>query len=54
MTLKQELRIKIKKFGRTRNWIAEQMGMHRITFWKKVNTDSLTKEEKQKLNTLLK
>jgi hypothetical protein len=54
MNYKAELRIKIKKAGRTRNWISTQMDMSRVTFWRKVNSDTLTKDEKSKLNNLLK
>lgn len=54
MTYKAQLRVRIKKAGRTRNWISEQMDMSRVTFWRKVNSDTLSKEEKNKLNNLLK
>lgn len=54
MNYKAELRKKIKKAGRTRNWICVQLNMPRTTFWRKVNNDTLSKEEKQKLNLLLK
>ena len=54
MPYKQELRVMIKKAGRTRFWLSTQLGMPRTTFWRKVNSDSLTKAERQKINSLLK
>lgn len=53
MSYKTELRKQIKKAGRTRNWISGQLEMNRVTFWRKVNTDKFTPEEKQKINNLL-
>jgi len=54
MAYKNELRKKIKACGRTRKWVETQLGYSRTTFWRRVNSDSLTKEEKEKLNSLLK
>jgi hypothetical protein len=33
--------------GTKRIWISAQLGMSRSTFWRKVNSDTLTDEEKQ-------
>lgn len=54
MSYKQDLRKQIKKAGRTRNWISQQLDISRVTFWRKVNSDSFSKEEKKKINSLLK
>lgn len=54
MAYKNELRKAIKKAGRTRNWISAQLEMDRTTFWRKANSDSFDKEQKQKIKNLLK
>lgn len=53
MKYKHELAKRIKKSGRSRKWISAQLEMSRQTFWRKVINDSFTKEEKQKIKTLL-
>jgi hypothetical protein len=53
MNYKGELRKKIKKTGRTLIWISSQLEMPRQTFWRKCNSDSFTKEEKNKISKLL-
>lgn len=43
----------IVKSGRKRFWISDQLKLDRVTFWRKANTDTFTKEEKEKIETLL-
>lgn len=53
MIYKIQLAKQIKKSGRTRQWLHDQMNMPRSTFWWKVRHDTLTKEEKREINNLL-
>lgn len=50
---KIELRKQIKKAGRTRKWLYDSVGINKQTFWRKVNADTLTPEEKKEINKLL-
>lgn len=53
MTYKIQLNKMIIKSGRKRIWLSNQLEMDRVTFWRKVNKDNLSKEEKVKIKELL-
>ena len=53
MTYKTQLNKMIVKSGRSRKWLSGQLKIDPSTFWRKVQADSFTKEEKETLNTLL-
>lgn len=52
MLTKIKLQESIKKQGRKKNWIAEQLNISRPTLDRKLNDNSFTSEEKQKLSDL--
>ena len=53
MTYKTRLNKMIAKSGRKRIWLSRQLKMTRTTFWRRVQKDELTNEEKQRIETLL-
>lgn len=53
MAYKHELNKKIKKSGRKRIWVSDQLNMSRTTFWRKVNDNTLTDKEKSMIELLL-
>lgn len=53
MTYKTQLNKMIQKSGRKRIWLCKQLAMDKVTFWRKVNSDKLSKEEKEKIKELL-
>lgn len=44
----------IVKSGRSRKWLSKQLEIDPSTFWRKVQADTFKKEEKEKLEDLLK
>ena len=54
MTYKTRLNKMIVRSGRSRVWLSSQLNMDRVTFWRKANSDTFKKEEKEKLEDLLK
>jgi len=54
MSYKETLSNKIKRSGRTRNWLAMKLKVDRSTLWRKIDSGSLTTAEKNKINELLK
>ena len=53
MNYKTRLNKMIAKSGRKRIWLSGQLRMSRTTFWRRVQVDELTDEEKQRIETLL-
>ena len=53
MNHKIKLNKLLKKSGRKRNWICEQLDMHRSTFWRKVNSNNLTAQELEKIKKII-
>ena len=53
MTYKTRLNKMIVRSGRSRKWLSSQLKMERTTFWRKVNKDTFTEEQKETLNNLL-
>jgi len=43
----------LENSGRKKNWLMDKMQMNRITFWRKLNSDSLTEVEKNKIRKIL-
>jgi DNA-binding NtrC family response regulator len=54
MTFKQNISAELTRQGRKRQWLADQMGISRITLWRKLTDKKLSKEEKEKILSLLK
>lgn len=50
---KHRLDTLIKKHGRTRNWISDKLKMPRVTFWRHVNKDTFTDEQKKQIEKLI-
>ena len=53
MNYKTRLNKMIAKSGRKRIWLSDQLEMSRTTFWRRVQKDELTKEEKEQIESLL-
>lgn len=53
MTYKTQLNRMILRSGRSRKWLSKQLKIDPATFWRKVNKDTFTKEEKETLERLL-
>lgn len=53
MTYKTQLNKAIEKSGRSRKWLSKQLEIDPSTFWRKVQADTFTTQEKETLNTLL-
>ena len=53
MAYKHEIDKLIKQHGRTRKWISSMLNMDRTTFWRNVNKDTFTKDEKNKVKTII-
>ena len=53
MTYKTQLNKMIVKSGRSRKWLCKQLEIDPSTFWRKVNNDTFTEEQKETLKQLL-
>lgn len=53
MTYKTRLNKMIAKSGRKRIWLSVQLKMTRTTFWRRVQKDELTDQEKEQIEILL-
>lgn len=53
MSYKEELAAKLIETGIKKKWLAARMGIPKVTFWRKVIRDTLTKEQKEKINSHL-
>lgn len=53
MTYKQKINKMIIKAGRTRTWLYKNAGISQPTFWRKMQKNSFTDAERNKIETLL-
>ena len=53
MNYKTRLNKMIVRSGRSRKWLSSRLEINPSTFWRKVNNDSFTEDQKKTLNNLL-